>query len=258
MERVYIALTRHMATRRTPAPEDNHEEVQDRFRFKMFLMAFVEDLIYDWHPWATRQVKGMRKSPFSPPTRGFSVVELSIIVSSHATAQHKWLTHTPTDGLKRAIGAGQNVPQSFENAELSLDRLEDTILPQGDNRRSGRGPLPKKKPVPPQCPPGFEIDAQGVQRPKRKPVPSPSPASVPGAFPRGPDDPVPPPCPTPPPAVLNGQPNPAVAMGMGYNGAPPTPPETVHSGQTGGVFQSGMELMQMAKQQMGMGRGAPS
>lgn len=61
MERVYIALTRHMATRRTPAPEDNHEEVQDRFRFKMFLMAFVEDLIYDWHPWATRQVKGTRK-----------------------------------------------------------------------------------------------------------------------------------------------------------------------------------------------------
>lgn len=153
------------------------------------------------------------------------------------------------------------MPQSFENAELSLDRLEDTILPQGDNRRSGRGPIPKRKPVPAPCPPGFEIDAQGVQRPKRKPVPQPSPA--PGAFPRTADDPVPPPCPTPPPAVLNGQPNPAVAkpgppMGMGHNDAPPTPPETVQSGQSDAGFQSGMELMQLGMQKMGMGRGAPS
>ncbi|KAK6193120.1 hypothetical protein LQW54_012772, partial [Pestalotiopsis sp. IQ-011] len=57
MEHVYIALTRHMATRRTPAPEDNREELEDRFRFKQLVMSFVEDLIFDWHPWATRQVK---------------------------------------------------------------------------------------------------------------------------------------------------------------------------------------------------------
>lgn len=69
MEHVYIALTRHMATRRTPAPEDNREELEDRFRFKQLVMSFVEDLIFDWHPWATRQVKG---TLISPPLLSFS------------------------------------------------------------------------------------------------------------------------------------------------------------------------------------------